>query len=139
MHNFNNLQIWQSGMDLAQAIYQICDTLPNQEKYGLISQMQRAAVSIPSNIAEGAGRPTNKDFSHFIGIALGSSFELQTQILLAERIGYIDNSTKEKLNSAIDKLQKMLIGYKKKIDSHNEVISQQSDPTSHNEVIIKTK
>ncbi len=119
MHNFNNLLIWQSGMDLAQAIYQTCDKLPHQEQYGLISQMQRAAVSIPSNIAEGAGRPTDKDFSHFVGIALGSSFELQTQVLLAERIGYIDNTTKEHLNSSIDKLQKMLIGYKKKLDSHN--------------------
>ena len=138
MHNYNNLQIWQSGMDLAQAIYQTCDNLPNHEKYGLISQMQRAAVSIPSNIAEGAGRPTNKDFSHFIGIAIGSAFELYTQVLLAERIGYIDIVTKDRLISMIDKMQKMLIGYKKKLDStpsHNEVVPQRSGLTSHNEVI----
>lgn len=135
MHNFNNLQIWQSGMDLAQAIYQVCENLPRQETYGLISQMQRAAVSIPSNIAEGAGRPTDKDFSHFIGIAIGSSFELQTQVLLAERIGYINMVTRNNLLSAIDKLQKMLIGYKKKLDSHNEVVTQRSGFTSHNEVV----
>ena len=135
MHNFNNLQIWQMGMDLAQAIYQVCENLPHQEQYGLISQMQRAAVSIPSNISEGAGRATDKDFSHFIDIALGSSFELQTQVLLAERIGYIDGITKESLLSTIDKLQKMMIGYKKKLESHNEVVPQRSGLTSHNEVI----
>lgn len=96
MHNFNNLHIWQKGMDVATDIYTLCETLPHQEQYGLISQMQRSAVSIPSNIAEGAGRTTDKEFSHFMGISIGSAFELYTQILLSERIGYIDVITKEK-------------------------------------------
>ena len=116
MHNFNNLQIWQKGMDVAQATYQMCENIPNYERYGLISQMQRAAVSIPSNIAEGAGRATDKEFSHFVAIAIGSAFELYTQVLLAERIGYIDIITKDELISQISELQRMLVGYKKKLD-----------------------
>lgn len=116
MHNFNNLQIWQKGMDVAQATYQMCENIPNYERYGLISQMQRAAVSIPSNIAEGAGRATDKEFSHFVAIAVGSAFELYTQVLLAERIGYIDIITKDELISQISELQRMLVGYKKKLD-----------------------
>ena len=116
MHNFNNLQIWQKGMDVAQTTYQMCENIPNYERYGLISQMQRAAVSIPSNIAEGAGRATDKEFSHFVAIAVGSAFELYTQVLLAERIGYIDIITKDELISQISELQRMLVGYKKKLD-----------------------
>ena len=116
MHNFNNLQIWQKGMDVAQATYQMCENIPNYERYGLISQMQRAAVSIPSNIAEGAGRAADKEFSHFVAISIGSAFELYTQVLLAERIGYIDIITKDELISKISELQRMLVGYKKKLD-----------------------
>ncbi|MBQ7438358.1 MAG: four helix bundle protein [Paludibacteraceae bacterium] len=103
-------------MDVAQATYQMCENIPNYERYGLISQMQRAAVSIPSNIAEGAGRATDKEFSHFVAIAVGSAFELYTQVLLAERIGYIDIITKDELISQISELQRMLVGYKKKLD-----------------------
>ena len=103
-------------MDVAQATYQMCENIPNYERYGLISQMQRAAVSIPSNIAEGAGRATDKEFSHFVAIAVGSAFELYTQVLLAERIGYIDIITKDELIFQISELQRMLVGYKKKLD-----------------------
>ena len=85
------MQIWKDAMDLAQEVYEITENLPKKETYGIISQMTRAAVSVPSNIAEGSGR-TDKDFSHFLSIAIGSLFELNTQIMLSERIGYIDNN-----------------------------------------------
>lgn len=117
MHNFTNLQIWQKGIDLAQMVYALSDELPKNEKYGIISQIQRAAVSIPSNIAEGAGRATDKEFTHFLSIAIGSSFELYTQIILLERIGYLDKNKISNLINMIVELQKMLIGYKRKIDS----------------------
>lgn len=117
MHNFTNLQIWQKGIDVAQMVYALSDELPKNEKYGIISQIQRAAVSIPSNIAEGAGRATDKEFTHFLSIAIGSSFELYTQIILLERIGYIDKNKISNLINMIVELQKMLIGYKRKIDS----------------------
>lgn len=81
-HNFKKLKIWQMGMELAKIIFEVTYTFPSQEKFGLISQMNRCAVSIPSNISEGSSR-TNKSFSHFLDIALGSSFELQTQVLLS--------------------------------------------------------
>ena len=115
MHNFKNLQIWKDAMDLAQEVYEIAEHLPKNETYGLVSQMTRAAVSVPSNIAEGSGR-TNKDFAHFLSIALGSLFELNTQIMLAERIGYIDNSQSENLQTKANKLQMMISGFKSRME-----------------------
>ena len=105
-------------MDLAQAIYEITEALPKMETYGLISQMTRAAVSVPSNIAEGSGR-TDKDFSHFLTIALGSLFELNTQIMLSERIGYLTSEQSLALQGRADKLQMMIAGFKRHLDDGN--------------------
>ncbi|MBR6305102.1 MAG: four helix bundle protein [Paludibacteraceae bacterium] len=121
MHNFRNLQIWKDAMDLAQSVYEIAEDIPKKETYGLVSQMTRAAVSVPSNIAEGSGR-TNKDFAHFLSIALGSLFELNTQIMLAERIGYIDNSQSTELQAKADRLQMMISGFKTRVEENNEPI-----------------
>ena len=119
MHNFKNLQIWKDAMDLAQEIYEIAERLPKSETYGLISQMTRAAVSVPSNIAEGSGR-TEKDFAHFLAIALGSLYELNTQIMLSERIGYIDNNQSNKLQDKANTLQMMISGFKHRIECNGE-------------------
>ena len=121
MHNFRNMQIWKEAMDLAQAVYEITENLPKMETYGLISQMTRAAVSVPSNIAEGSGR-TDKDFSHFLTIALGSLFELNTQIMLAERIGYLTSEQSLALQARADKLQMRITGFKRHIDEGNNPI-----------------
>lgn len=118
MHNFRNLQIWKDAMDLAQAVYEITEALPKMETYGLISQMTRAAVSAPSNIAEGSGR-TDKDFSHFLTIALGSLYELNTQIMLSERIGYLTTEQSLALQGRADKLQMMITGFKRHLDDGN--------------------
>ena len=118
MHNFRNLQIWKDAMDLAQAVYEITEALPKMETYGLISQMTRAAVSVPSNIAEGSGR-TDKDFSHFLQIALGSLYELNTQIMLSERIGYLTTEQSLALQGRADKLQMMISGFKRHLDDGN--------------------
>ncbi len=75
MHNFRQLQIWKEGMELSKSIYLILDKFTVSEKFGLISQISRSAISVPSNIAEGSFRSSNKEFSHFLSIALGSSFE----------------------------------------------------------------
>ena len=83
------LQVWQLAIDLAEKVYEITNKFPKQEMYGLADQMRRAAVSIPSNIAEGKGRRTTKDFIHFLYVAQGSLNELATQIKLARRIGYL--------------------------------------------------
>ena len=105
-------------MDLAQEVYEITENLPKKETYGIISQMTRAAVSVPSNIAEGSGR-TDKDFSHFLSIAIGSLFELNTQIMLSERIGYIDNNQSVRLQTKVDKLQMMITGFQRHLDEGN--------------------
>jgi four helix bundle protein len=89
IHNFKELLVWQKAMDLVVFIYHLTRAFPIEEKYGLISQVQRCAVSIPSNIAEGSGRVSKKEFQHFISIAMGSSFELETQVILALNFNYI--------------------------------------------------
>ena len=133
MHNYNNLQIWQEAMDIVEIIYRTTNHFPAEEKYGLCSQMNRAAVSIPSNIAEGAGRNTDKEFSHFISIAMGSMYELHTQIILCERIGYIDHIASVQIQDRLDNLQRMSISLKKKLDTI-ESNSEQSE-RSNNEVV----
>ena len=115
MHNFRHLQIWKDAMGLAQDIYEITEKFPKAETYGIISQMTRAAVSVPSNIAEGSGR-TEKDFVHFLTIALGSLYELNTQVMLSERIGYIDENVSSVLQSKAEKLQMMIGGFMRRLE-----------------------
>ena len=116
MHNYNNLQIWQQAMDLVEEIYKLTASFPIEEKFGLVSQMTRAAVSIPSNIAEGAGRNSDKDFAHFISIAIGSLYELNTQIILSERLGYINQSQSQELQKKLDNLQRKSVSFKSKLN-----------------------
>lgn len=120
MHNYKNLHIWQDGIQLARKIYELTSLFPANEKYGIVSQMTRAAVSIPSNIAEGAGRNSNKDFANFLGIAIGSLFELHTQITICKQIGYIDHETVKQLEEQIFTLQQQIITFKQKIEGSEE-------------------
>jgi len=91
----HDLQVWQLGMQLVKTIYGLTRLFPDSEKFGLCSQMQRAAVSIPSNISEGAARTGNKEFLHFLSIARGSLCELETQVIISKELKYIDNDRKE--------------------------------------------
>ena len=116
MHNYKNLHIWQEGINLARKIYEVTGHFPANEKYGIVSQMTRAAVSIPSNIAEGAGRNSNKDFANFLSIAIGSIFELHTQIAICEQIGYINEETTKQLEQQIYTLQQQITTYKRQIE-----------------------
>ena len=116
MHNYNNLQIWQQAMDLVEEIYKLTASFPIEEKFSLVSQMTRAAVSIPSNIAEGAGRNSDKDFAHFISIAIGSLYELNTQIVLSERLGYINQSQSQEIQKKLDNLQRKSVSFKSKLN-----------------------
>jgi len=86
--SYRDLLIWQKGIQLTVLVYQLSKTFPREDLYGLTSQMRRAAVSIPSNIAEGAGRLNTPEFRQFLGIARGSSFELQTQLTIAKELGF---------------------------------------------------
>lgn len=97
--NFRNYPVWKESVDFATEIYKISATLPYFERKGLCDQLQRAVVSISSNIAEGAARPSDADFAHFLDVALGSCYEVETQITIANNIGYIDNDITQKLNA----------------------------------------
>lgn len=101
MHNFEKLKIWEKAMEITVDVYKITSLLPIDEKFNLIHQIKKCAISIPSNIAEGAGRNYNKEFVQFLGIANGSTFELITQLILAKRLNLIDH---EIVQPIIDKL-----------------------------------
>ncbi len=90
--SYRDLVVWQKAMKLAQSAYRLIDELPKKEDFGLTSQLRRAAVSVPSNIAEGHGRLTDSQFRHFLGNARGSLYELQTQLELARDLGYLDGA-----------------------------------------------
>ncbi len=89
MHNFRELKIWQKGRTLVKDVYELTTFLPKEETFGLTSQIKRSVISIPSNIAEGAGRGSDKDFNRFLDIAYGSCFELETQLILCVDLTYI--------------------------------------------------
>ena len=102
MHNFKELNYWKEAKDFSVLVYKVTSKFPSSEIYGISSQIKRAVVSIPSNIAEGAGRNTSKDFSRFIAIALGSSFELETQLIIANELDYIEKSEVYRINTKIE-------------------------------------
>lgn len=105
-------------MEVALDIHKICLKFPKNKQYGLTSQLNRAAVSVPSNIAEGSNR-NNIHFKHFLNIALGSSFEIQTQILIAKQNNYISEIQTTEIENKIVELQKMISGFIKRLDSQN--------------------
>ena len=84
-HNFKELLVWKKSIDLVKSVYQLTSSLPTEEKFGLISQMNRSSVSIPSNIAEGSGRTSSKEFLYFLNIAISSSYELETQLIISNQ------------------------------------------------------
>ena len=115
MKNFKNLKVWQSGVDLVVDIYKSIENFPKDEVYGLTGQIKRSAISIPSNIAEGAGRNSDKDFNRFLDVALGSSFELETQLTIANKLNFLNDERFSQLDSKLDEEQKMLIGLQKSL------------------------
>ena len=113
--SYRDLEVWQKGMSLVKCIYQATAGLPNEEKFGLVNQMRRAAVSIPSNLAEGHARLGTGEFLHFISIAMGSVAELETQIILSADLGYLRNNIRGNLLSQLDTVGKMLRGLHKSL------------------------
>lgn len=107
MHNLKELKIWNKAIDLTVEVYKATASFPKEEVYGLTSQIRRSAVSIPSNISEGAGRNSNKEFIHFLGIANGSSYELQTQLIISNKLNLISDLTLQPLLKEVEEIQKM--------------------------------
>lgn len=117
MHNFKELKVWQEAMKLAKDIIIETRNFPTEEKYGLVSQLRRASVSIPSNIAEGTSRTSSNEFKRFLEIALGSAFELKTQSLLSRDVAYLSSDKYEQLKTPLAAIQKMTLGLKNKIQN----------------------
>lgn len=102
MQNFRNYEIWKNGMDIADSVYSLTDSLPKYETYGLADQLRRAAVSIPSNIAEGCSRTSELEFAHYLEYSIGSCFEVETQLEIAKRRAYI---SEKQFNGLLASLQ----------------------------------
>ena len=115
--SYRDLIVWQKAMDLVEETYRVTPNFPQEEQYGLTAQLRRAAVSIPSNIAEGQGQGSDKNFGRFLSIAQGSPTELETQLLIAERLNYLDSQSLPPALSQCDEIGKMLTGLQKRLRS----------------------
>ena len=115
MHKVEDLKIWNKSMELAKSLYQLVAELPSDEKFGLNSQIKRCSISIPSNIAEGAGRNSNKEFKHFLSIANGSAYELQTQLILTTELNLINKDKVQPVINTCIEIQKMNYSFQKKL------------------------
>ena len=120
--NYKELKVWQKAMDLTVEVYKLVKLLPKEETYALSDQMRRAVVSIPSSIAEGQGRNSDKEFIQFLSIARGSLWELETQIEICLRIGYIDQSLTTNIYNLIAEISKMLNALSNSLKSQNQCL-----------------
>jgi len=110
MNNFRELIVWHKSVDLVVKIYEITKRFPESEKFNLVSQMQRSGTSIPSNIAEGAGRNSAAYFKQFLTVALGSAYELETQLVISKKLNYVNDEVYGKLVKDITEVQRMIFG-----------------------------
>ncbi len=108
MHNFKELKVWQKAVELATHIYEATKNFPKDEKFGLTSQIRRSVVSISSNIAEGAGRNSNKEFKLFLNYAYGSCSELETQLIISKNLDFLNTDSLSILSDSINEIQKMI-------------------------------
>lgn len=115
--HYKELQIWQKAMTLTKLVYKLTDGFPDRERFGLTSQMRRAAVSVPSNIAEGQARHGTREFLQFLSHASGSLAELETQLLLSEELGFAKCEDAARVGDCIGELQKMLVAIRRKLSS----------------------
>lgn len=108
MHNFKQLSVWKKAIELVTKIFRILKKFPRNETYGIISQISRSATSIPCNIAEGAGRHSQKEFHQFLAISSGSAFELETLLIVSRNIGYLSDQDFDELMPSLLEIQKMI-------------------------------
>ena len=116
--SFKDLEIWQKGIELVVDIYKITKNFPKDELYGLTSQLKRAAVSIPSNIAEGCGRHYTAEYKQFLYVTIGSCAEVQTQLIIASKLGYLKDCNAKNLLDRTEEISKMTMGLIKKLSEH---------------------
>lgn len=118
MHNFKNIIAWQKARTLVKETYLVTSKFPKEELYGLTSQVRRSVVSIASNIAEGSGRNSDKDFSRFLDMAIGSSFELETQLILGLDLNYILMEELTSISEKVIEVQKLIYGFQKTLNTN---------------------
>ena len=117
MHNLEELKVWVKSVDLSTEIYRITKVFPSEEKFGITQQMRRCSVSIASNIAEGAGRSSKKEFANFLSMAMGSCYELSTQLLISKNLGYVDDIVYQSTKTNVDEIKKMIFAFVKRLKS----------------------
>ncbi|MHA7130486.1 four helix bundle protein [Algoriphagus namhaensis] len=117
MHNFKELKVGQKSVDLAIRVYELTNSFPSEEKYGLVSQMRRASISIASNIAEGCAKTSSKSFSNSLEISFGESFELETQIIISQKVGVLSSHGATDLENNIVEIQRMIVGLKNSLNT----------------------
>ena len=108
--NFRNYKVWKDAVEYASKVYKVTADMPWFEKKGLCDQLQRATVSISSNIAEGSARPSDADFAHFLDTSLGSAFEVETQLLIAKNVGYINDELYGVLLNDVNEIERQING-----------------------------
>lgn len=119
MRDFHTLKIWQRSHQLTLDVYEATRLFPSEELFGLTSQLRRAVASIPTNIAEGCGRASNKDFAHFLQISIGSLSEVEYELLLANSLNYIEENNYRILSDETVAVRKMIINYRHELIAHN--------------------
>jgi four helix bundle protein len=110
MRPHEKLDVWNKAIDFVVVVYQTTETFPKDEEFGLTSQIRRAAVSIPANVAEGAARQSYKEFAYFLSNAQGSASELETELLIAHRLGYLGENSYQKMRATLDGIGRMIVG-----------------------------
>jgi four helix bundle protein len=115
MRPHQNLAAWLKALDLITDVYKGTERFPKEERYGLTSQIRRAAVSIPANIAEGAGRHSKKEFAHFLSNSQGSASELETELVIAHRLGYLDETTFARLIAQLERIGRLITGLRRHV------------------------
>lgn len=115
MRDYTKYEVWNDGIEISVKIYNLTNSFPNEEKFGIVSQLRRASVSISSNIAEGCSRSSEKDFKRFVEIALGSAFEVKTQLIISGKLGFVSDENLKEIIESIDKLSKQLNALRNKL------------------------
>ncbi|MDX1478313.1 MAG: four helix bundle protein [Saprospiraceae bacterium] len=110
-HNFRELNVWQRARQFVKEIYRVSGAFPKEELFGLTNQIRKAAISIPSNIAEGCGQGSDRQVMQYCSVAMGSAFELETQLILTNDLDFIDNQAMETLLAEVTEIQKMIHGF----------------------------
>jgi four helix bundle protein len=118
IQSYRELEVWQLGMELAEECYRVTKGFPKEELFGMTSQIRRAAVSIPANIAEGQGREHTKEFLHHLSVARGSLMELETHLMLSQRVGLLDQAKTTPILTQTERISRMLSGLRKALEKH---------------------